>query len=389
MHTIPAKNCNGCSACYNICPHKVVEMVSDNEGFVYPKISEDKCVNCGLCEAVCPEIHPPRVADKYYGSFIFRSEKKEVMETCTSGGFIDELNAHIIDKLKGYCVGVAYDEHFLPFHMMTDNCEEVKLFRNSKYAQSRTGNIFKSIRTKLNEGNIVLFTGTPCQVAGLKSYLQKEYDNLYTVDLVCRSVPSPLLWEKYLAWQEEQYGSKIKSVMCRKKTYGYHSGTLEIQFQNGKVYLGSNRVDYYMKSFHHDVCSRSSCYNCSYKTEHRCSDFTVFDCWNSHLVADGLAADDDKGFSNVVVHSAKGIKIMDEISKGNVIYPADPVKMFAYTGGMESHSIVRTSERDTFYQDLSRNSFINTAKKYVQVTLLDRLIEKAKPARYMLQKLLR
>ena len=388
MENIPAKNCNGCSACVNICPRDAITMVSDAEGFFYPVINEDECVNCGLCETVCPELHPPKLPEVYYGCYIAQSKKQEILDTCTSGGFIDALNQHIITSRKGYCAGVVYDEHYMPTHKITSDCAQTKQFRNSKYAQSRIGYVFRDVKTKLNEGETVLFTGTPCQVAGLKAFLQKDYEKLYTVDLVCRSVPSPLLWERYLAWQKDRYKSEISSVTCRKKTYGYRSGTLEIKFKNGKKYAGSNRVDYYMKCFHHDVCSRPSCYSCSFKTAHRCSDFTVFDCWKPHIVAEDLESDNDKGYSNVLVHTEKGAHLLNELTD-MFVYSADPLKMFEYTGEMERASIMRSSERDSFYQDLMEKSFVDTAKKYVQVSWKDRMIEKAKPARYMLQKLLR
>lgn len=388
MQKIPAANCNGCTACFNICPCNAITMDDDAEGFAYPVIIKEKCIDCGLCISICPEHNPPKLSNTYFGCYIAQSKRQETLDACTSGGFIDALNEHIISEYNGYCAGVAYDDEFLPVHKLVNGREEVKQFRNSKYAQSRMGSTFVDAKSKLDEGRIVLFTGTPCQVAGLKAYLQKDYENLFLVDLVCRSVPSPLFWKRYLEWQENRYGSKICAVTCRKKTYGYRSGTLEIQFEDGHKYLGSNRVDYYMKSFHHDVCSRSSCYSCSFKSEHRCSDFTVFDCWQPHLVAEGLSFDNDNGYSNVLVHTDKGKRLMSEL-KNMKLYPADPIKMFAYTGGMESNSIIRTPERDTFYQNLNRLSFIDTVREYVRVSCLDRLIESVKPARYAVQKLIR
>lgn len=139
------------------------------------------------------------------------------------------------------------------------------------------GNVFSQTKDLLEKDNWVVFVGTPCQVAGITMFLQKEYQKFITVDLVCRSIPSPKFWRKYLNWQENRYQSKIKKVTCRKKKYGYHSGALEIEFENAKHYAGSNRVDNYMKLFHQDICSRPSCYECNFKTKHRCSDYTVFD----------------------------------------------------------------------------------------------------------------
>jgi len=234
----------------------------------------------------------------------------------------------------------------------------------------------------------VLVVGTPCQVAGLKAFLQKEYSQLITADLVCRSIPSPKLWRAYLDWQEKRYKGKIRHVSCRKKTYGYHSGALEIEFINGRHYAGSNRVDYFMKSFHADICSRPSCYACQFKTLHRCSDFTVFDSWNPQLVACRILEDNDKGYSNVIVHSQRGIEIVSHI-KSIVTLEADVDKMFAYTGGMESNSIIRKSGRAQFYEDLDQLGFEKTVQKYVKVTVKDRMIEAVKPLRYRIKRILR
>ena len=231
----------------------------------------------------------------------------------------------------------------------------------------------------------MIFVGTPCQVAGLKAFLQKDYEKLITVDLVCRSIPSPTLWRRYLDWQEKRYKSKIKKVACRKKTYGYHSGALEIEFENGKRYVGSNRIDYYMKSFHSDICSRYSCYNCNFKTKHRCSDFTVFDCWEPQTVATAQLCDNDCGFSNVIVHTDKGKDMLYSI-KDIFINEADAEKMFCFTGGMESKSIDKKSERETFYKDVDDFGFCNGVKKYVKVSTLDFVIESLKPVKYFLKK---
>ena len=360
-------------------------MVADAEGFSYPAVDEALCVSCGLCEKVCPIIHSPSLPEAYTDCVVVQNKSDKVLDSSTSGGFIDALYRYVLEEWNGYAAGVVFDEQFMPVHIVTDSYEKAKEFRNSKYAQSNMGEVFREIQTRLNDGYHVMFVGTPCQVAGLKAFLRREHENLITADLVCRSIPSPKLWRQYLQWQEERHKDKIIQVSCRKKTYGYHSGTLEIQFAKGKRYRGSNRVDYYMKSFHHDICSRHSCYQCPFKTKHRCSDFTVFDSWNPQVVALEPMKDNDYGFSNVLVHTQRGKELISDI-KNVVIWPADSEKMFLFTGGMESRSISYPEQRNTFYQDLNQLGFEKTVRKYISVTRTDRLIEAAKPIRYAIKK---
>ncbi len=388
MPKLPFPDCCGCTACRSICPKSAIQMRPDQEGFSYPVIDSDLCVECGRCEQVCPVLHSPSVPSSYVDCVVAQSNDRDVLDESTSGGFIDALYRYVLEVCKGYGAGVTFDGDFLPKHIVTDSYEKAKEFRNSKYAQSDLSDLFINLRKLLSEGKTLLFVGTPCQVAGLRSYLGKDYENLITVDLVCRSIPSPKLWRKYLDWQEHRHQSKVKKVFCRKKTYGYHSGALEIEFENGKRYAGSNRVDYYMKSFHSDQCSRPSCYDCKFKTKHRCSDFTVFDSWNPQAVVRSDLTDNDRGYSNVIVHSEKGREILNQL-KDVVLIPADPEKMFEFTGGMESNSIQYKPGRKTYYADLDLLGFEVTAKKYVTVSVKDRLIERAKPLRCYIKKLLK
>lgn len=261
---------------------------------------------------------------------------------------------------------------------------EIEKLRSSKYAQSGLNTIFSQIETLLKHDKKVVFTGTPCQVAGLRSFLRKDYTNLYLIDLVCRSIPSPKLWKAYLEWQKEKYGADITAINCRSKTYGYHSGTLTIDFANGKHYSGSNRVDFYMKSFHHDICSRPSCYECRFKTVQRCSDFTVFDSWQPQMVTQAQFDDNNKGYSNVIVRSEKGQKLLNEL-QGIVTMNADAEKMFFYTGNMESKSIDMPVERAEFYQNIDKFGFEKGIRIACKVTLTDQIIEGLKPIRYKIQ----
>ncbi len=381
---IPVNNCCGCTACYNACPSSAIQMISDNEGFYYPTVDTNKCCECSVCERVCPINNPPRISDSFADCIIAQHKDRCVLDESTSGGFVDALCEYVTEKCNGYVVGVCYDAEFLPVHKLVKTYEEAKAFRNSKYAQSYLGDIFTQLRDLLDNKETVMFVGTPCQVAGLKAFLRKDYEKLITVDMVCRSIPSPKLWREYLKWQENRYQSKVKNVVCRKKTYGYHSGTLQIKFKNGKIYNGSNRVDCFMKAFHSDICSMPSCYECHFKTRHRCSDFTVFDCWRPNKVKADII-DNDYGFSNVLVHTDKGKVLLPNLNKV-CLYHVDPEELLEVMGSMITKSIEQKNARKIFYSTLNKNGFIKTTKKFCNPTITDKLIETAKPIVYYRKK---
>lgn len=385
MLNIPVENCCGCTACYSVCPTSAIRMEPDKEGFLYPTVDTDRCCGCKKCEQVCPVLHSPELPESFADCVIARNNSDEVLCQSTSGGFADALCRYVLEECGGYVAGVAFDDEFMPVHKIVNSYEEAKAFRNSKYAQSTVGNVFQDVLTLLKKGETVMFIGIPCQTAGLISYLPGKFENLIAVDLVCRSIPSPKLWREYLRWQEQRHGGKIKQVRCRTKAYGYHSGALEIMFENGRRYRGSNRVDYYMKCFHGDICSRPSCYDCRFKTRHRCSDFTVFDSWKPHLVTDPPVTDDDRGYTNVLVHTEKGREILSRMNHITQ-YHTDPDKMLSVMGSMIAASIKPKAGRETFYEDLDRYGFYKTAAQYSKVTVKDRLIEAAKPVRHSLKK---
>ena len=385
MPHIPVKDCCGCTACMHACPSSAIRMQPDQEGFLHPVVDLSLCSNCSKCERVCPITNPPKSHDTFADCVIAQNRSAEVLDESTSGGFVDALCRYVLEDVGGCVVGVAFDEEFLPYHKIVDTYDDAKAFRNSKYAQSELGNVFQQILLLLKDGRTVMFIGTPCQVAGLKSFVGNNDQNLITVDLVCRSIPSPKLWRRYLEWQSARYGAEIKKVVCRKKTYGYHSGALEIDFSNGKHYVGSNRVDYYMKSFHKDICSRRSCYECKFKSRHRCSDFTVFDSWRPHTVTTPPIIDNDKGFSNVLVHSLKGKAILQGLKEID-LYPSDADRLLSVMGSMVSNSIKMQKERETFYIDLDAYGFYKTVKRYSRVSMKDRVIESAKPIWYIIKR---
>ena len=373
-------DCCGCTACANICPKDAIVMEPDFEGFLYPKVLADRCVECGLCQKACPVMNQPKKAGDHLQSVVLRVKREDVLQGSTSGGFTTPLAEWVLDQ-GGVLCAATYDKEFKVVHALVTSREDIARTRGSKYVQSTLGDHFTQIKTLLKQDRLVCFVGTTCQVAGLKSFLGKEYDNLLTVDLVCHGTPSPKLWEKYVAFQKEKYGTQIAEVTFRNKTYGYHSGTMKIEFANGKTYYGSARVDPMLKSFFREIASRPICYQCPFKALERCSDFTIYDCWHAAQLVPGLS-DDDRGYTNVMVQSEKGQKVLEALRDHYEIYDADTEKAVALDGSMVRGSAKPHPRRAEYYKDLDRHSLPEHIAAFIPVSGKDRLIEKCKHSIY-------
>ena len=359
--------CSGCTACKNICPKNAIKMEEDVEGFKYPSINKEKCIECNLCEKVCPVKKNKNINKSEIDpiAYTMRVNDNNILKNSTSGGFFTPLSKYILEK-NGIVFGVGYDEKLKVIHKKIDKNEKIKDVIGSKYVQSELGESLQEVKRYLNEDRIVLFSGTPCQVAGLKSFLDKDYKNLITLDLVCHGTPSPKLWKDYISFQEKKYKSKVKSAFFRNKTYGYHSGTMKLIFENGKEYYGSARIDFMLKSFFSEICSRPSCYKCAFKTRTHCSDFTVFDSWNIDKIVEGMK-DDDKGYTNVLINSNKGIQIFNEL-QGITKYKVDINKIIQLDGSMVENSKKPNKYRNQFYQSLNKIGIKKTINKYLKNT---------------------
>lgn len=375
--------CCGCTACKSICPKKCIEMVPDEEGFRYPHVNSEICNSCGACELVCPILNPKDCDNEDLHAYAMRTKSKADLKRSTSGGFTTPLAEWVFSQ-GGKVWAASYDKSWKVCHKEFESLNDV--FRRSvgsKYVQSDLGSSFVEIKKELDSGNLVCFIGTTCQVYGLQSFLKKDYDNLITVDLVCHGVPSPKLWKKYIDYQQNKYKSKTKSINFRNKTYGYHSGTMLLEFENGKKYTGSARVDYMLKSFFTEISSRPSCYSCAFKNMHRISDFTIFDCWHAADLVCGLK-DDDCGYTNVFVRSDKGNRILSQIKDKYDIYPVDAQKAVDLDGIMVLRSAVPHSKRADFYVGMDERTLPEQIMRFIPISTKDCLIERAKIVFYRL-----
>lgn len=202
------RDCCGCEACVQACPKHCIDFVSDSQGFGYPRVNENMCVNCGVCNKVCPILNVDEYSlPKTTPAYATYNKSDEQRKTSSSGGIFTLLASNVIGK-EGVVFGATFDNDWNVVHNYADKVELIEPLKRSKYVQSRIGESYKQVKAFLAKGKQVMFVGTPCQIAGLKHYLRKDYDNLLTVDVVCHGVPSPMIWQKYLMEKKVEIASK-------------------------------------------------------------------------------------------------------------------------------------------------------------------------------------
>lgn len=303
-------DCCGCSACYSVCHRKAIQMISDHEGFLYPEINTELCSKCGLCEKVCPVINKTSEKKTVRKAFIVQNKDKQILKESTSGGAFTAIADFVIDQ-GGVVFGAAFDEHFHVGHTYAETKQELARFRNSKYVQSDIGETFIQVKNFLKDNRLVCFSGTPCQIEGLKRFLMKENDHLITVDVVCRAVPSPGVWKKYFDYLNHH--DKIKSVRFRDKTLGYQFSTMEVRTCSNKVYRGGIESQKWLRMFFSGMIIRPSCTDCRFRSPDRVSDMTIWDCFNIYKI--DRTFNEDAGTTRMIVHTRNGMEVLNSIQK--------------------------------------------------------------------------
>lgn len=356
------KDCTGCSACYSICPVNAIELQEDNEGFCYPVIDEKKCIKCNICEKKCPCIN---------GDKSSKIEKPQVLaawsldnknkEQSSSGGCFYELAKYVL-KNNGVVVGAGFNKELDVIHKLVDNEERLIELKGSKYVQSYIGDTYSKVKEALKEDKKVLFVGTPCQVAGLYSFLgNQENNNLYTADLICHGVPSPKVYRKYLEELCTKYNAKATNINFRSKISGWKKFSMKIDFDNAQTYLKSLNEDLFMKGFLNNIYLRPSCYDCKFAKIPRVADITLGDFWGIGDKKSEL--DDDTGTSELIINSDKGRKLLSEIKENLYIEEIDleyGIKVNPCLVG----SVKEPKQRKRFFEEVDKKSFETLCKKY-------------------------
>lgn len=340
--------CCGCSSCAQSCPQNCIEMKADKEGFLYPSVDTVQCIGCDLCEKVCPIFQVGQMGDNVCSTYIGYNNNLSERLASSSGGIFTMLAKYVLAQ-EGVIYGVAFDDAFMPQYVRIDHVDELFKLQGSKYVQSRMGTVYLQVRKDLHIGKIVLFSGVACQVAGLKSFLKKEYENLYTIDVLCHGVPSPLVWEKYINWQRKVYNSEPRQILFRKKDTGWKNYSIEIQFQNNSVYQKTFREDIYMQFFLKEICLRPSCHACHFKKLERPSDITLGDSWGVDRYMPEL--DDDKGTSLILVHTQTGEEMLEQILPHMKYCKVDIDKVLPATADSRK-SVIPHPKRRQFFKKL-------------------------------------
>lgn len=350
--------CSGCTACKNICPKEAIEMVKDEEGFLYPKVNKEKCIKCGKCKKVCPVLNKKN-RDKFkQKGYIFQYKDKEIRKQSTSGGAFTAIADYVIER-NGVVFGAAFDENFNVIHQSAKNKKDLEKFRNSKYVQSDLKNTFKEVKELLENNILVCYSGTACQIEGLISYLGKKYDNLVTVDVICRAVPSPMLWKKYLEYRIKN--NNPKKIYFREKFYGYKYSNLTMRDNSKVFYHNGVDTDPYLRAFFSNIAVRPSCYNCSFKEQLHKADFTIWDCFDVDKYDSTF--DDDIGTTRILLNSEKAIKIFDEIKMKHSTKEVE-VDFLVSNFHQMFNSAKYNSKRKEFFDDLKTEDFESIISKY-------------------------
>jgi len=309
------RNCCGCSACEQICPRHCIHLVSDKNGFLYPSIDKKKCIDCKLCEKVCPCQNQKESAEPIK-TCACKNPNLETRLQSSSGGAFTLIAAHVIGN-GGVVFGARFDNQWNVVHDFADSLEGLQLFRGSKYVQSRLSDNFKKCKEFLKQNKQVLFSGTPCQIAGLKNYLGEKYENLITLDTICHAVPSPKIWNKYLD-ETCSYLSinknDINKIDFRNKSTGWEKYSFTIDYiKNGNPQQYKNRFVHnpYGKSFLQHLSTRPSCTKCPAKEGRSHSDITLGDFWGIDKIMPEI--NDDKGIGLLLINSDKGLQLIKQL----------------------------------------------------------------------------
>lgn len=350
INQVSHNKCTGCGACYNKCPVNAIQMQPDSEGFLFPVIDKATCIHCGQCLNACP-VHSPIYENTELPQCYAVMGNDEIRRKSSSGGVFTLLADWMLDQ-GGVVIGAAYtDDCYGVEHILVDNREDLHKLRGSKYVQSDTGMIYREMKERLDKGNPVLFTGTPCQIAAVNSYLGKNYEQLYTVDLVCHGVPSPGVYEAFVKEQEEKHGSKAVRVSFRDKDIVNWDVSSAIDFEDGQQYRKKRNECTYMKSFLKLLTIRKSCGHCPFAKLPRQGDMTIADFWDVHRFNPGF--DDRKGTSLVLPNNRKGELMLEILRRNAILCSEAPLEHAIKYNAQLKYSSLLHPRRERFFDLLS------------------------------------
>ena len=353
---IHKKDCCGCSACATICPKHCITMQADSEGFLYPIVQEADCIDCGLCDKVCHELHPfeERKPQKVYAAI----NKEEQIRLKSSSGGIFYLLAEKTIAEGGVVFGARFDEQWQVLIDYAETMEGIKAFMGSKYVQARMETAYDDAKRFLQEGRTVLFSGTPCQIAGFHHFLRKPYDNLLTVDLICHGTPSPKVWSRYLDEVVTAGRKAINDVQFRNKRDGWKRFNFTMSYDKDEQAVSIfsyHQENHFMRAFLCDMILRPSCHNCQAKSGRSHSDITIADFWGINTEIPEM--DDDKGTGLVLVNTDKGHAFLDW---SNITFKETTAESALKHNPAYYRSVSAHPKRELFFKSLDDTDNVNT-----------------------------
>ena len=364
------EECCGCGACAETCPQKCIRMIPDNEGFLYPKIEKTACISCNKCESVCQFKNLEITRRKTETAYAAKIKDEETRSKSSSGGMFAALARRVLVN-GGIVYGCKFSDDYLNVaHVRIDDVCDVEGILGSKYIQSSIITVLPQVRDDLEQGRMVLFSGTPCQIAGLKKTLNKKYNNLLCADVVCHGVPSSLLWQAYVVSLEQKFGKRLVNASFRSKNFG--------MFNTGDCFKRQFKeftIDEFMQLYLNDTCLRLSCYNCKAKEVGSHADLTLADLWGAETLCN--FKDMSKGVSLVIPHTEKGFLFLDSISDVVETEIIDFYKAIAHNKSYDSSS-KKPQCREDFYRDLTDMGFNKVFKKYIRLSWRQKIKQKIK-----------
>lgn len=373
------QDCCGCSACIAICPNHCISFIRDREGFLYPKINKDICTNCHLCKEVCPVLIPSK-GKLPIKAFAAINNDDKIRDKSSSGGLFYLLAKKVIDE-RGVVFGARFNKDWKVIMDYAQTIEGIRPFMGSKYVQANPKNTYSEVKRFLKDGRKVLFTGTGCQISGLRNFLRRDYENLFLVDVICHGVPSPSLWEKYvseLVTNENKYLNSrkslsfIKNISFRDKSYGWKNFRFLVSYSVDSVGITNDNSVFssqYSKPFYEDpyfllflknYTLRPSCYHCPAKKGRCGSDITIGDFWGIDNIMPQI--DDDKGISACLVNTDKGMELFNALDIRR--YPVD------YKDVLKQNPVIEKSVKEPL-----KRYYVFRHKKYT-IGKIERIITK-------------
>lgn len=365
--------CTGCGACAASCPCDAIGMCADAEGFLRPVIDSDRCCQCGKCQRICPVNHRVTMDDGGYSARAFAAASADdtILAASSSGGIFTLLADYVL-QVGGVVFGAVFSDDFKGVsHIAVERRSDLWKLQGSKYVQSELGNCYASVGAFLRDKRLVCFSGTPCQIAGLRAWLGGDDPNLITVGVLCHGVPSPGVWREYLSAVTHDRKEDLSAMSFRDKSCGWSEFRIKMEFSSGRRLLRKQKQDPYFRAFLRNLTLRKSCYRCVYKGTDDCSDFSLGDFWGIRRVDPSLH--DNRGVSLVVVRSRKAGRIWDEVAGGLRLCHEVSLEVSGRYNSAMNHSVAPNPAREAFFEDFRQGDVLKSLSRYAPLTFEERI----------------